>query len=99
MELNQGLVGAPTSQTSPKKISQTEQQFLALANSIDYLKGEISLLRDRLSPALREALPEESKDEAAEQSLVPIADGLRKFSRDIEAQSFNSEDILARLEI
>ena len=94
--MDSNLVSTPAT----KKDRQIEDEIKKLAVSMKGLFDRISNLSQRLSPALREAVPSENKDEKQVKTpLVEIANNIRQVRYTAEANISLINNILEHLEM
>jgi len=85
--------------TSPKKMSQTEQQLEIAKKNSGFLADCISKLEIRLSPALR---PEELKELSGKEEvdgLIDIARAVKNLGNHFSVSAKRINSVIERLEI
>lgn len=89
---------APIPNAPTARESQTQGQFTRLASGTKYLHDRLAVLRDRISPLLRNEPTGPAQGEQRAQ-LVPHAEQLASFADAVDEANAVIEDILARLEL
>jgi mevalonate kinase len=85
--------------TSPKQISQTEEQLQRTRKEKDQLFNTIGLLTERLKPALRENSPSTVGECEKEQKLTDIAEAIKGLGSDFSFATSQLRNLIDRLEI
>lgn len=81
-----------------RQARQVEGEVEYIDNSIDQLGNALNRLEDRLFPVLQ-CEPPKCGEEAKMDSLVPLAESVRRNRRRIESLHSQVEEILSRLEL
>lgn len=83
-----------------EKEGQVGKQVAILPGKLDELEGSIKLLESRLQAVLKTPTPPSPDGEAKDdESLVPLANTVRQWHRQIQACNGRVCDILDRLEL
>ena len=86
-------------QVAPKQIFQTEKVIGTATDNSRMLMDSISLLEERLNPILRHPNSDTAGKDEKSESLVLVAEEIRKLGMGFEVANRRIRDILGRLEI
>ncbi len=84
--------------STPKKISEVEEQFIYCDKVRVQLAEVITTLADRLAPVLRQQNPS-TEGECEKEQLTSMAESIKKNGREMEYFTRRIRDIIDRLEI
>ena len=67
-----------TESKEPQRVSQIEQETIALHESVSKVSSLIMNLRERLSPVSRQSCPQTQGSDTAEESIPALANAIRQ---------------------
>lgn len=85
--------------TPPKQMSQTESQLERARMASKALFETISVLSEKLKPALRRQSPREVGSDSKEEKLTDIAEAIKGLGNDFGFANNQLRDLIGRLEI
>ena len=83
----------------PQRVSQTEQETVALHEAVSEVSKLVMKLRERLTPVSRQQLPQTGSDVVAEENLPQLANAIRQSRYVTQGSILTLQDILERLDI